>query len=174
MTKEERKKALTAATIGDHVKQTEYAIRGYISGVLADLKARIKKGEKMPFEKFVRCNIGNPLDLGQPCLSFPREVLAVAMCPWLLTSQNISADAKDRAKFYMSQVETPQALGAYTPSAGLPFVIDSVCKFIAERDGFPADPNTVFLTNGAGEACNSLFKVLLSVPHIAVRHAEDL
>jgi alanine transaminase len=168
MEKKEYTKVLTKEKLGSHIKNAEYAIRGYIVQLADELAGRMKAGEKMPFAKFFPCNIGNPLSLGQPTASFEREVLAVAMCPALLDAPSISADAKERAKLYMSRVEYPQALGAYTASAGMPVVLESVRKFIEERDGFPADPANIFLMNGASDGVTTLFNVMISGPKDAV------
>ena len=168
MEKKEYKKVLTLEGLGTHIKNAEYAIRGYIVQLADELAAKMKRGEHLPFKKFFPCNIGNPLSLGQPTNTFEREVLAVALCPQLMDSPGISQDAKDRAKTYISRVEYPQALGAYSASAGLPFVLESVRKFIEERDHYPADTANIFLTNGASDGVTTLFNILISGPKDAV------
>lgn len=171
MSKEEVKgygKVLNEKTVGDNVKNAEYAIRGLIVQKADELSARMKKGEKLPFKKLLYCNIGNPLSLGQPTFSFDRQVLACALNPELLKSPSIPEDAKARAKKYIESVEYPHALGAYTSSPGLPIVRESIKKYIEERDGFPCDVNNLFLLNGASDGVTTIFNVLFSGPKDAV------
>ena len=118
----------------------------------------------MPFKKLLYCNIGNPLSLGQPTFSFDREVLACCLSPSLLTSPSVSEDAKERAKTLLKSVDYPHGLGAYTASAGLKVVRESIKRFIEERDGYPCDINNLFLGNGASDAVQTIFNVLITDP----------
>jgi aspartate/methionine/tyrosine aminotransferase len=122
------------------------------------------KGQKMPFKKLLYCNIGNPLSLGQPTYTFDREVVACCMNPILLDSPSVSVDAKDRAKTLLKSVDYPHGLGAYTSSPGLKVVRESIKRYIEERDGYPCDINNLFLANGASDAVQTIFTVLLTDP----------
>ena len=42
--------------------------------------------------------------------------------------------------------------GAYSDSQGLEGIRNNVAKYISDRDGYPSDPNSVYLTSGASEA----------------------
>jgi alanine transaminase len=42
------------------------------------------RARSLPFDEVVQCNIGNPQALGQPPLSFHRQVLALTLAPELL------------------------------------------------------------------------------------------
>lgn len=164
----EGSKVLNKDTIGQNVKNTEYAIRGYIVQKADELSERLKKGEKLPFKKLLYCNIGNPLSLGQPTFTFDREVLSVCLNPLLLESPSVSHDAKERAKKLLGGVEYPHALGAYTSSQGLTVVRESVKKYIEERDGYPCNINNLFLLNGASDGVTTIFNILLNTPKDAV------
>ena len=157
-------KVLNSETIGQNVKNAEYAIRGYIVQKAEEISARLKKGEKLPFKKLLYCNIGNPLSLGQPSFTFDREVIAAALNPKLLESDSISKDARERAKKLIDSVEYPHALGAYTSSSGLTVARESVKKFIEDRDHYPANINNLFLTNGASDGVTTIFNILLNTP----------
>jgi alanine transaminase len=161
-------RVLTKETIGENVRNAEYAIRGYIVQLADELAARMKKGEKLPFKKFFPCNIGNPLTLGQPTLTFDREVVAAALRPGLLDSASISHDAKERARRFITHMAYPPAIGAYTESAGIPMVLESVKKFIEERDGHPANASDIFLVNGASDGVTTLLNTVISGPKDAV------
>ena len=70
-------RVLTEASIGNNVKNSEYAVRGEINIKGAELQEQMNNGDNMMFDKFYPCNIGNPLLLGQPPLSFNREVHSI-------------------------------------------------------------------------------------------------
>ncbi len=161
-------KVLTQATIGQNVKNTEYAIRAAIAMRAEELSEALKGGQQLPFPKILPCNIGNPLSLGQPAFTFDREVIAASMNIGLLNSKDISEDARKRALSYVKSVEYPHALGAYSASAGLPIVRQSVKRYIEERDGHPADINNIFLLNGASDGVTTIFQTLLNQPRDAV------
>jgi len=52
-------------------------------------------------------------------------------------------------------------LGAYSHSKGIPYVRKQVAKFIERHDGFPSDPENIFLTNGASPAISYVIHMLL-------------
>jgi alanine transaminase len=161
-------RALVKDTIGSNVKNAEYAIRGYIVQRANEITQRLNKGEKFPFKKLLFCNIGNPLALGQPAFSFDRDVLSVIINPKLVQSNQISKDAGDRATNFINSVEYPDALGAYTASHGFPVARESVKKYIEERDGYPANINDIYLTDGASDGVKTIFTILLRGPQDGV------
>jgi len=55
-------------------------------------------------------------------------------------------------------------LGAYSHSKGLAHVRETVANFIEERDGHPADPESIFLTNGASEGVFAVLDLLIRSP----------
>eukprot|EP00826_Nyctotherus_ovalis_P060161 TRINITY_DN8418_c0_g2_i11.p1 TRINITY_DN8418_c0_g2~~TRINITY_DN8418_c0_g2_i11.p1 ORF type:complete len:348 (-),score=124.52 TRINITY_DN8418_c0_g2_i11:611-1654(-) len=161
-------KVLTKETIGDNVKNAEYAVRGAIVQLAGEISERLKKGEKFAFDKLLYCNIGNPLSLGQPTLSFDRDVVSVALNPKLMDSPLISKDAKERARKVLDAVQYPFAVGAYTASPGIPFIRESVKNYIEQRDGYPAKAANIFLTDGASDGVRTVLNVLLRGPEDAV------
>ena len=161
-------KVLTKDTVGQNVKNAEYAIRGAIAARAEELGEALKKKQKLPFSKILPCNIGNPLSLGQPTFTFDREVISASMNINLLNTNAISVDAKKRAKKFIDSVEYPHALGAYTASPGLPIVRQSVKRYMEERDGYPADINNIFLLNGASDGVTTIFQTLLNQPKDAI------
>lgn len=70
-------------------------------------------------------------------------------------------DVLRRARYYVDEI--PGGLGSYTHSAGYPFVRESVAKFIEKRDQCgPADPGSIYLTNGGSHGVDSFFTLLIS------------
>ncbi|KAK8655475.1 hypothetical protein V6N13_108050 [Hibiscus sabdariffa] len=136
-------KPLDYETLNENVKKVQYAVRGELYLRASELQ---KEGKKIIFT-----NVGNPHALGQTPLTFPRQVVALCQAPFLLDDPNVgllfAADAIARAKHYLSL--TFGGLGAYSDSRGIPGVRKEVAEFIERRDGYPSDPEFIFLTGGA-------------------------
>jgi len=82
--------------------------------------------------------------------------------PKLVGSGVLSKDADERIKMLMSKMSSP--MGAYTAnSKGHIFVRERVAEYIRKRDGdqFFADPQNIFMTNGASEGVKLSFKMLI-------------
>ena len=140
--------------INAKLRRASYAVRGAIVDRAAKLEAEGRK--------IVYCNIGNPQALKQKPLTFPRQVLSLAEYPELLDRPGIEkfypADAIERARFILKSC--PNGLGAYTHSAGMPFIRKAVADFISRRDGIPADPASIFLTDGASKGVQAAMTLL--------------
>lgn len=109
------------------------------------------------------CNIGNPQSLGQKPITFFRQVLALLDCPSLLESDQVGklfpSDAIDRATTLLKHI--PGGTGAYSASKGIAVCREAIARGIEERDGFPCDPNQIFITDGASPGVHMCMKVLL-------------
>lgn len=138
-------KGLDYDSLNENVKKCQYAVRGELYLRASELQ---KEGKKIIFT-----NVGNPHALGQKPLTFPRQVVALCQAPFLLDDPNVGlvfpADAIARAKHYLSL--TSGGLGAYSDSRGLPGVRKEIAEFIGRRDGYPSDPELIFLTDGASK-----------------------
>jgi alanine transaminase len=133
----------------------EYAVRGPIVIRAQELE---KHGKKI-----IYCNIGNPQALKQKPLSYIRQVISLLEYPELLNNpeaiKNYPSDIIERAKKINHQL--PHGTGAYTQSAGIPFVRQAVAEFITKRDGIPADENHIILTDGASKGVQAALTALL-------------
>lgn len=148
------------------LERMEYAVRGMLVLRAEELSRQLSdplQADKLPFNKIVYCNIGNPQSVGQPPLTFPRQVLAAIMHPPLLQSANLPSDVVQRANLILSH---SHGLGAYTESRGLQLIRERVADAISIRDDVPSDPDHIFLTNGASDAVKTLLSML-------VRGADD-
>jgi hypothetical protein len=151
--------------INPAVASAEYAVRGELVLRAAALKEQLaSKPGSLPFDKLLECNIGNPQAVGQKPLNFNRQVLALLCCPDLLdqpgTSSLFASDAIERAKEYLAAI--PTGVGAYSESQGFKIVRDQVAEFIQNRDGgIPADPQNIFLTDGASKGVGFLLSLCL-------------
>lgn len=116
------------------------------------------------------CNIGNPQQLGQPPLTYVRQMLALMEYPTLMSSAEgtnlFPADVICKAKQMLGAIGG--TTGAYSHSQGIPMVREAVAKFIEERDGYPTTPRQIFLTNGASDAVNRVLNCLITSPKSGV------
>jgi len=61
-------------TISKNLIKAQYQVRGATVIRAEEIKKQIENGKKFPFDQFVLWNVGNPHNLGQLPISFPREV----------------------------------------------------------------------------------------------------
>lgn len=143
--------------VGRAVRETEYAVRGPIVTRAQELE---REGREI-----IYCNIGNPQALRQRPLTWIRQVLALAEYPELLErapAGTFPADAVEAARKVVR--ESPHGLGAYTDSKGFAFVRQAVARFIRERDGIEADPEAIYLTDGASKGAQAVLRMLIAGP----------
>ncbi|XP_004345426.2 alanine aminotransferase [Capsaspora owczarzaki ATCC 30864] len=160
-------KKLNSATINRQVNAAEYAVRGEIPIRAEQLATELKQNAaSLPFKQITRCNIGNPQELQQKPLTFFRQICALLEYDDLLHERNhahvaslFPADAIARARSMRANIAS---MGAYTHSQGLKFIRDNVANFITARDNVgPADPNDIFLTNGASDGVKTAMQMLI-------------
>jgi len=148
--------------INPRVENAKYAVRGEVVIRAEQHKQALAKGQKLPFDKVIHCNIGNPQELGQKPLTFMRQVLALVEYPALLDSQINSLfpqDAIDRAKLLLKNI--PGGTGAYSHSQGIEYVRKSVANFIEKRDGIPSSASNIFLSDGASPAIQKVIEMII-------------
>ncbi|VAH46578.1 unnamed protein product [Triticum turgidum subsp. durum] len=149
------RKALDYEELNENVKKVQYAVRGELYLRASELQ---KEGKRIIFT-----NVGNPHALGQKPLTFPRQVVALCQAPFLLDDPNVGlifpADAIARAKHYLSLA--PGGLGAYSDSRGIPGVRQEVAEFIQRRDGYPSDPELIYLTDGASKGVMQMLNAII-------------
>ncbi|KAL0372356.1 UNVERIFIED_CONTAM: Glutamate--glyoxylate aminotransferase 2 [Sesamum calycinum] len=155
-------KSLDYENLNENVKKCQYAVRGSYTFELLNFR---KKGRRYVWIIFT--NVGNPHALGQKPLTFPRQVVALCQAPFLLDDPNVGlvfpADAIARAKHYLSM--TSGGLGAYSDSRGLPGIRKEVAEFIERRDGYPSDPELIFLTGGASIGVMQILNTIIRGAH---------
>lgn len=144
--------------LSDKLLRAEYAVRGPIVQRAQELEAQGRK--------IIYCNIGNPQALKQRPLTYMRQLLCLVEYPELLNHASVlphfPKDVVDRARLVLAK--HPHGTGAYTQSAGIPFVRQAVADFIARRDGIPADAGKVILTDGASKGAQAVLTALLRTP----------
>ena len=161
--------------INRNIFEMEYAVRGPIPQRAAELK---QQGRTI-----IPCNIGNPQALGQQPISFYRQILSLIEEPSRIARERklnrmakgmegwdrdlISDYVLDLGEKLLSKM--PTGMGAYTESKGPLFIREAIASYIDKRDdvvsaGVSANPNDIFLTNGASEGARYLLEMLLADP----------
>jgi alanine transaminase len=127
-------RSLSINNINPNVKKAEYAVRGELAVRSEEYRARLAKGEKLPFDKVISANIGNPQQLDQKPITFFRQVLSLVEYPQLLDHEDVlvknlgyKSDVISRARSLLKMVGS---VGAYSPSAGTLGIRESVARFI--------------------------------------------
>jgi len=155
---------ITVETLNPHVVEAQYAVRGAIVQRAQVLEQQLHdKPGSLPFEKVVFCNIGNPQQLLQKPMTFIRQVLALCDYPDALQDpkmrQLFPKDVLARAEKITGAI--PGGTGAYSESKGVRICRQAVADFISERDGFPADPDDIWLTDGASPGVKYVLEALI-------------
>lgn len=167
------KPVLTTKTINPHVLEAEYAVRGEISNRANKYAAQIAEGNAdLPFSSVVTANIGNPQQqpyLAQKPLTFWRQVAALTEYPELMDQPGVDKmfpkDTQERAKLLLEDIGS---VGAYSHSKGASIVRKHVAEYIEQRDGYPSDPELIYLTAGASGGVQLLLQVLIAGPDSGV------
>jgi len=156
---------LTVEELNPNVTEMEYAVRGKIVQRAEQHVAALDAGESRPFPDVVMCNIGNPQAVGQPPLTFIRQLFALCTCPDLLNNPSaleaFPDDVVARAKSFL---DSCSGTGAYSTSKGIPAIRKKIAAFIQARDGTSCpevDPELLFLTNGASEGVKTMLSLII-------------
>lgn len=150
---------LTLDNINPNVLHMQYAVRGPIVTRSLELEKEIKLGKVKKFNHVVKCNIGDCHATGQRPITFLRQVIALCSYPALLDDPQFPDDVKERARRILANC-AGHSIGSYSISIGVESVREDVAKYILERDGIPADPTNIFLSNGASEAVKAVLLLL--------------
>ncbi|KAI0164064.1 PLP-dependent transferase [Xylariaceae sp. FL1272] len=164
---------LNLGNINPHIVEAKYAVRGELAVKSEEYRARLRKGDtSLPFNEVISANIGNPQQLDQKPITFFRQVLSILENPKLLEHEDVllnslgyKSDVLDRAKWLLKNAGS---VGAYSASAGVPAIKESVAKFLEKRDGFAADPAHIYLSAGASAGVNTLLHILCAAPNSGI------
>ena len=158
---------LTLQNMSKAVIEAEYAVRGTMSIKAGKLQKELSQGGKFPFKEITECNIGNPQVFGQSPFTFNRQVLSAVVNPELVSTNVYHKDVLKRADSYMKNI--PHGLGAYSDSQGFKVVRENVAKYIENRDdGIKANPDNIYLTDGATFGLHVSLQTVLSGPNDGV------
>ncbi|KAI9070362.1 transaminase [Trametes sanguinea] len=155
---------LTVSDLNPAILKVQYAVRGELAIKAEELREKLQtESHNLPFKKVISSNIGNPQQKGldQPYLTFTRQVAALMEYPPLaeIVKGKWPQDVLDRAKELQEEIGS---IGAYSHSKGVPLIRKHVAQFIQERDGYPSDPEDIFLTAGASAGVSLILNVLIT------------
>lgn len=145
-------------TMNQAVRKMQYAVRGQVVMRADELRA---EGKDILFT-----NIGNPQAVGQSPITYYRQVLALCDLPAETgvdhpeVTKMFPPDTVQRARETREAIG-PAGTGAYSGSQGILQFRKDVAAFIAARDGHPAYPGNIFLTNGASTAIELVLTTLI-------------
>jgi len=147
------------------LRKMQYAVRGE---VVMKADALEQEGREILYT-----NVGNPHSVGQKPLTFFRQVLALCDLPaehgvdHPNASAMFPADAIARARDMRAAIGDA-GTGSYTNSQGIAQFRGDVARFIERRDGHPARPEDIFLTNGASSAIQHVLTACFASDHDAL------
>ncbi|XP_066289325.1 alanine aminotransferase 1-like isoform X1 [Branchiostoma lanceolatum] len=172
-----RAKVLTIDSMNPLVKKVEYAVRGPIVARATELEKELEKGVPKPFKQVIKANIGDAHAMGQKPITFLRQVISLCVNPDLLNNESFPADARERARRILQgckggslddvmAVPLPSLLeshgiGSYSDSVGVEVIRKDIAAYIERRDGFPSDPDNIFLSTGASDAIKNMVKLMV-------------
>ncbi|KAI0969517.1 alanine transaminase-like protein [Xylaria arbuscula] len=160
---------LNIGNINPHIVEAKYAVRGELAVKSEEYRARLRRGDTdLPFSEVISANIGNPQQLDQKPITFFRQVLSLLEHPRLLDHEDVllnslgyKSDVLERARFLLKNAGS---VGAYSASAGVPAIKESIAQFLERRDGFKADPAHIYLSAGASSGVNTLLHTICADP----------
>ena len=76
-------KRFTVANMDTKIVQAKYAVRGTVAAKAGELAGALARGDDLPFDKLVLCNIGNPHAVQQRPITFYRQVASALYSPEL-------------------------------------------------------------------------------------------
>lgn len=164
-------KSLTIDKLNPRVIEAQYAVRGELVLKSMQYATELKSSSStLPFDSIIACNIGNPQAVGQSPISFPRQVLALCTYPELLNIPSIieamPSDVVERAQRYLKEI--PSGTGAYSESKGVSVVRNEIATFIEERDGHVANPEHIFVTDGASPAVQMSLQAMIAHDNVGI------
>lgn len=141
--------------LGKAVLEAQYAVRGPI----VDRAQELERGGR----EIIYCNIGNPQALKQKPLTYLRQVLSICEYPELLAKVGANVFPTDVVELSKHVIaETKNGLGAYSDSKGYAFVRKAIAEFIQDRDGIEADPEAIYITDGASKGVQTALRLLIA------------
>jgi aspartate/methionine/tyrosine aminotransferase len=173
----------TVDSMSQSVRKMEYAVRGPVVSAADEistaLRAKTADADHYDFDHIIYTNIGNPQAIGQHPLTWPRQVCALVDLPPAVgidhpdVDKMFPADAIARAREILEGLHGAGS-GAYSHSKGALIFRQDVADFITQRDNDdtvavpPADPEHIFLTNGASQGIVWVLNCLLDSPEAGV------
>ncbi|XP_041762725.1 alanine aminotransferase 1 [Anopheles merus] len=157
---QQQQRCVSVDNINPAIKSMEYAVRGPLVIRAGVIEKELEEGAKKPFKEVIRANIGDCHAMGQPPITFIRQVLGLVSYPPLFNDPSIPADAKQRARAILDGCKGG-SVGSYSDSAGIEVIRRHAAEYIQRRDGgIPADWQNIILSAGASGGIKVLMALL--------------
>ncbi|KAF2904903.1 hypothetical protein ILUMI_01271, partial [Ignelater luminosus] len=134
----EHKHFLTLDNINPNVTRMKDPVRGSLVARAAQLEKEFKNGVKKPFKEIINLDISDCQAMGQPPMTFIRQVISIVFYPPLLDDPRFPDDAKQRARTILKACRGG-SIGSYTDEIGIEIIRKHAAKFIEKRDGIPCN-----------------------------------
>ena len=168
---------LNKSTVNPNLIKTEYAVRGYIPTLAAQIKSKIAaQPNSYPFDSVVQMNIGNPLIFNTRPITTTRYVLGKA----LSRASGLDIMPAEDSRYYIEKnfQETPPhlwqelndladelsplvSLDQRNWKGGYSGIKKDIAEALIARDALPAEPEQIFLSNGASAAIRLILHYLV-------------
>eukprot|EP00918_Siedleckia_nematoides_P032036 GHVU01069372.1.p1 GENE.GHVU01069372.1~~GHVU01069372.1.p1 ORF type:complete len:572 (-),score=95.57 GHVU01069372.1:75-1790(-) len=166
-----RMPSMTLQSLPQPVVDMQYAVRGRVVIEAHEIDNDLKENPgKYPFKKVTFANIGNPQAVGNDTLTWHRKLLALLASPGLIDEAHgipyFPKDVIDRARSMMAMM--PKPLGPYSHSQGFMPLRKIVANFLTNRDKVLAEPEKIYLTDGASKGVGMMLEMLITGPEDGV------
>eukprot|EP00927_Polykrikos_kofoidii_P048999 TRINITY_DN43151_c0_g1_i1.p1 TRINITY_DN43151_c0_g1~~TRINITY_DN43151_c0_g1_i1.p1 ORF type:complete len:522 (+),score=65.46 TRINITY_DN43151_c0_g1_i1:103-1668(+) len=152
---------LTLSTLAKNVVDCDDSICWPVLSRAEEIEKELHThGSTLPFKKVVWTHTSNPQDVGQVPLQFHGQVLACLSDASLLQSKLYPEEVRERASHYLAGIRYGR-IGAYSHPKGHVVFRKDVAQFLGDRDGFNADPEDIFLTDGVCAAVKMVLQLVV-------------
>lgn len=98
--------------------------------------------------------------MGQPPITFVRQVMSIVFYPQLLDNPKFPDDAKERARSILNACKGG-SIGSYSDSTGIEIIRKHMAEFIENRDGIPCNWEDIILSAGQNKQFFSFLSLIL-------------
>ncbi|KAF2900086.1 hypothetical protein ILUMI_06101 [Ignelater luminosus] len=151
---------LTLDSINPNIQNMEHPIRGPLLTRIKELEKELKNDVKKPFKEIIKSLVADCHAMGQPPLTFIRQVMSVVIYPQLLDDMKFPDDAKQRAKTILDACNGG-SIGSYTDTKGIAIIRKHVAEFIEKRDGIPCNWEDIILCTGASDGIRKVLRLFV-------------
>ncbi|XP_045469541.1 alanine aminotransferase 2-like [Harmonia axyridis] len=155
------KKCLTPETVNPNYRGLEYSLSGPVLQKAIEIEKEILEGHKKKFKNVILLNIGDAQSLGQPPLTFPRQVLSLVAYPDLLRDKTFPEDVKLRARDILENCPGGSA-GSYSYLCGMDIIRKKIATYIEKRDNVASNWENIIIGQGVADMAKLFMSLLKS------------
>ncbi|XP_062284845.1 alanine aminotransferase 2-like isoform X1 [Scomber scombrus] len=142
-----------------NMKQLEFVV---LVRRASQIREELTQGVRKSYKDMIDVSGGDPHRAGVKPLSFVRQVLASCFYPPLMNSNELPVDVRQRAQKLLRGCGGG-SVGAYTNTAGISEIVESISEFITRRDGgAQSNPENIYISSGSQWSLTNLLRVLVN------------